>query len=82
LRAKRTPYELVWEILEYCSKPRKVTHIIQGCNLNTNRARRYVDLLINKNLLRKTGEHYKTTKKGIKYLKMIEEVYRAIFLRE
>ena len=73
---------MVWEILEYCIKPRKFTHIIQGCNLNTNSAKRYVDLLIDKDLLRKRGEYHKTTEKGMKYLKMIEEVYRAIFLRE
>jgi len=82
LKPKRTPYEMIWEILEYCIKPKKFTHILQGCNLNTNSARKYVNLLERKGLLEKQGEHYKTTKAGIKYLRLIEEIYKAIFLEE
>jgi len=82
LKPKRTPYEMVWEILEYCAKPKRLTHIIQGCNLNTNSAKRYINLLVRKGLLKEKGEYYLTTETGTKYLKLIEEVYKGIFLEE
>jgi len=81
LKLRRTRYEVVWEMLEYCSKPRRITQLIQGCNLNPNSARKYVDLLMAKGLLMKDGEYYKTTEKGIKFIKLIEEIYKGIFLK-
>jgi predicted transcriptional regulator len=79
LKLKRTAYEIVWKILEYCKEPRRLTHIMQSCNLNTPTAQKYLDLLIQKNMLSINGELYKTTKDGIKYLELIEEVYLALF---
>jgi predicted transcriptional regulator len=81
LKLRRTRYEVVWEILEYCSKPRRITQLIQGCNLNPNSAKKYIHLLIAKELLMKEGEYYKTTEKGIKFAKLIEEIYEGIFLK-
>jgi predicted transcriptional regulator len=34
-----------------------------------------------KELLMKEGEYYKTTEKGIKFIKLIEEIYKEIFLK-
>jgi len=79
LKPKRTPYEIIWQILDYCRKPRKLTHIIQACNLNTPRAKKYLDLLVDKEMLSKNNRKYKTTEKGLKYLTLIEEVYQALF---
>jgi len=79
LKPKRTPYEIIWEILDYCTIQKRLTHIIQGCNLNTYSARKYIDLLIRKGLITKDKDFYKTTEKGLKYLSLIKEIYREIF---
>ena len=79
MKLKRTVYEIVWKILEYCKEPRRLTHIMQSCNLNTPTAKKYLDLLLLKNMLSVNGEYYKTTKEGLKYLELIEEVYLTLF---
>jgi len=76
---KRTAYEIVWKILDYCKEPRRLTHIMQSCNLNTPTAKKYLDLLVLKNMLSTSGEHYKTTKEGLKYVELIEEIYLKLF---
>lgn len=72
---------MVWEILEYCIKPKRITQIIQGCNLNPNSAEKYINILIDKNLLMKKGEFYKTTENGIKFIEEIKNVYERLFLK-
>ncbi|MFN3621957.1 MAG: winged helix-turn-helix domain-containing protein [Nitrososphaerales archaeon] len=79
LNLKRTAYEIIWEILDYCREPRKLTHIIQACNLNTPTTQKYLSLLVQKNMLSMSEKSYKTTKEGLKYLKLIEEIYLALF---
>jgi len=75
LKLRRTAYEIVW----YCKDPRRLTHIMQSCNLNTPTAKKYLDLLILKNMLSINGEYYKTTQDGLRYLELIEEVYLKLF---
>jgi len=79
LKLKRTAYEIVWKTLDYCKEPRRLTHITQSCNLNTPTAKKYLDLLLQKNMLSTNGEYYKTTREGLKYLELIEEVYLKLF---
>ena len=79
MKPRRTAYEIVWKILEYCKEPRRLTQIMQGCNLNTPTANRYVDLLVHKNMLTINEECYKTTKEGLKYIELIEEAYLTLF---
>jgi predicted transcriptional regulator len=79
LRLRRTAYEIVWKILDYCKEPRRLSHIMQSCNLNTPTAKKYLDLLLLKNMLSISGEHYKTTKEGLKYVELIEEIYLRLF---
>ncbi|MEM1557360.1 MAG: winged helix-turn-helix domain-containing protein [Thermoproteota archaeon] len=81
MKPRRTCYEVVWEILEYCIEPKRITQIIQGCNLNPNSAEKYINLLIGKNLLMKEGGCYKTTENGIKFIEEIENVYKMLFLK-
>jgi predicted transcriptional regulator len=78
LKPKRTAYEIVWKILDYCREPRKLTHIMQSCNLNTPTAKKYLDLLILKNML-SNNEAYRTTSEGLRFLDLIEEVYFSLF---
>jgi predicted transcriptional regulator len=79
LKPKRTAYEIVWKILDYCKEPRRLTNIMQSCNLNAPTARKYLDLLGLRQMLSMNGEHYKTTKDGLEYLELIEEVYMRLF---
>lgn len=52
---------------------------MQACNLNTPTTKKYLDLLVLKNMLSTGEEYYRTTKEGLKYLELIEEVYLALF---
>jgi predicted transcriptional regulator len=79
LRLKRTAYEIAWKILDYCREPRRLTHIMQSCNLNTPTAKRYLDLLVAKNMLSNDDEVYKTTKEGLRFVQLIEGVYLSLF---
>ena len=79
MKPKRTAYEIVWKVLEYCKEPRKLTHVMQACNLNTPSANKYLDLLILKNMLSNDGETYQTTKEGLRFLDLIEQVYFSLF---
>jgi len=79
LKPRRTAYEIIWKILDYCRAPRRLTHIMQSCNLNTPTAKRYLDLLVQKNMLIINNECYKTIKDGLRYLELIEEIYVALF---
>ena len=79
MKLRRTAYEIVWKILDYCKEPRRLSHIMQSCNLNTPTAKKYLDLLLLKNMLSISGEHYKTTKEGLKYVELIEEIYLKLF---
>jgi len=79
LRLRRTSYEMVWQVLEYCRRPRRLTHIIQSCNFNTNNAQEYTRLLIDKGMLERREDLFVTTSKGLRYVEMIEAVYEALF---
>jgi predicted transcriptional regulator len=79
LTPRRTAYEIIWKIFDYCREPRKLTHIMQSCNLNTPTAKKYLDLLVSKNMLSLNDDHYKTTEEGLKYLELIEDIYLALF---
>ncbi|MDH5753906.1 MAG: winged helix-turn-helix domain-containing protein [Candidatus Bathyarchaeota archaeon] len=79
MKPKRTAYEIVWKILDHCKEPRRLTNIMQSCNLNTPTAKKYLDLLVLKQMLSMNGEHYKTTKEGLKYLELIKEAYLRLF---
>jgi predicted transcriptional regulator len=79
LKLRRTAYEIVWKILDYCKESHRLTNIMQSCNLNTPTAKKYLDLLVMRNMLSKNGEMYKTTKDGCKYIELIEEAYLKLF---
>jgi predicted transcriptional regulator len=79
LKPKRTAYEIVWKILDYCKEPRRLTNIMQSCNLNTPTAKKYLDLLVLRQMLSMNGESYRTTREGSRYVELIEEVYLRLF---
>ncbi len=79
MATKRSRYEIVWEVLDYCSEPRKVTQIVQGCNLNSASVKDYLNLLASRHLLRVNGDLYETTEEGHRYVRRIEDIYRRLF---
>ena len=79
MKPKRSSYEIMWDILTYCREPRKLTHIIQACNLNTKAAKKYVNLLMEKGLLARHGGEYVTTGKGYAYMELFTKLYMKIF---
>ena len=79
MKPRRSIYEVVWEILTYCREPRRLTHIMTACNLNTESAKRYLNLLIEKRLLKKQGSEYVATEKGMRYVRLFRELYLELF---
>ncbi len=79
MKPRRSPYEIIWEILSYCRQPRRITHILLACNLSTDTAKKYLNLLIEKGLLKKQSENYITTRKGVEYIKLFNELYKKVF---
>ncbi len=79
LGTRRSRYEIVWEVLDYCREPRKVTQIVQACNLNSESVKGHLTLLVSKHLLRFTADYYETTEDGHRYLRTIEGLYDNVF---
>ncbi len=79
LKPRRTLFEIVWKILDYCKESRILTHIMLYCNLNTPAAKKYLELLIQRGMISANEDLYKTTGKGMEYLGVIEAAYLALF---
>ena len=79
MKPRRSVYEVIWDILVYCRTPRRTSHILLVCNLNTRAAKKYLELLVEKGLLARQGEEYVTTEKGLEYIRLFGELYRRVF---
>jgi len=79
MKPRRSIYETLWEILRCCREPKRFTQIIQECNLNTIKAKKYLDLLLKKKLLEKKGSYFMTTSKGEEYIDLFNKLYERIF---
>jgi len=79
LKFKRSYYEIIYDILRFCVKPRRISGIAQHCNLNTVNAKKYLEELTRKGLIKKIDDSYITSEKGFEYLKAFEEFYRLLF---
>jgi predicted transcriptional regulator len=82
LKPRRTIFEIVWNILDYCREPKILTHIMLYCNLNTPAAKKYLELLILRSMLSVEEDSYKTTSKGMEYLDLVQAAYLALFESE
>jgi predicted transcriptional regulator len=79
LKLRRTLFEIVWNILDYCKESRILTHIMLHCNLNTPAAKKYLDLLVLRGMLSADEDSYKTTGKGMEYLNIVQAAYLGLF---
>jgi len=78
LRLKRSHYEIVYDILRYCMRPRRISNIAQYCNLNTVNAKRYLGELLRRGFVREVAGGYVTSEKGLEYVRAFEELYRLL----
>lgn len=75
MRAKRSRYEILQEILSICSKGENITQIGHRSNINLTTARYLIESLKEKNLLETINGSpvlYKTTAKGMAFLKRLK----------
>lgn len=77
---RRTQYEIYWEILTYCKKPRSITQIIQRCNLNTKIGQEHIDFLIVKGYLAKTVENDRVLFTTTTAAKGFTEIFMKLYL--
>ena len=69
---KRSYLQVVRDILDFCQKPTRKTHIMYGCNLSYAQLQRYLGLLVDAGFLRTTedndGRMYSLTRSGKEYV--------------
>lgn len=70
----RTDFEIICDILEFCSEPKKQTMIMYRNNLNYKVLKNYLTKLSALGLLSKSSPYYITTEKGRKFVSHFEEL--------
>jgi predicted transcriptional regulator len=83
MTGRRSPYEIYWEILVYCRKPRSFSAIISRCDLNSKTGQEYTGFLVSRDYLSRTTEDDKTlytsTARAAEYIERFTEIYRNLF---
>lgn len=83
MKMRRTQYEILWEILSYCSGGRSFTQVINRCDLNSKIGQEHVDFLLNKGYLARIEAEgrtlLKTTDKALEFLRLFEKMYLKLF---
>jgi predicted transcriptional regulator len=76
----RNQTDLFAEILEQCKQPTVKTHIMYKVNLSYPSTMKFLSNLQNLQLLKfdETSRKYKTTEKGLDYLKRYYELQKAL----
>jgi predicted transcriptional regulator len=69
----RSSFEIIAEILETAKDGAKKTRIMYACGLSFRFVQKYLDLLIETGLLA-MGNSYKTTEKGIAFLRKYQKL--------
>ena len=69
---KRSHLQVVQDILVYCQRSTRKTHIMYGCNLSYQQLQKYLGLLVDAEFLRATVDHggrmYSLTDSGREYV--------------
>jgi predicted transcriptional regulator len=83
MSARRTIYEIYWEILVYCRSPRSFTAIINRCDLNSKTGQEYLEFLITKGYIItvKVGEKtvYHSAPSAGEYIALFSSMYQKLF---
>jgi len=87
-KRRRTRLEIIADILSLVKRKRcNITEIIYKANLNSERAKRYVDFLLSKELMevkRGSGKFYVITARGVEFVKdymELKELERSLLRR-
>jgi len=78
---KRSRHKIVSDILHICVTGASKTRIVYQANLNFNTVNPYMDMLIEKNLIKvERGRmvSYHTTERGINLLNEIDHIYKDL----
>ncbi|MDH7555791.1 MAG: winged helix-turn-helix domain-containing protein [Candidatus Methanosuratincola sp.] len=78
--AKRTQYEIYWEILTYCKTPRIFTSIIQRCDLNSKNGQEHLDFLERKGYITRISEGGRTLYSSTQDAKEFIELFTRLYL--
>jgi len=83
MKARRTQYEIFWEILIFCKTPKTYTSIIHKCNLNSKIAQEYLNFLLDKKYISIKEENnknlYETNEKAQEFLNLFSKLYQNLF---
>jgi predicted transcriptional regulator len=71
---RRNKFDIVIEILDVVSSGANKTKIVYKANLNFNLATTYMELLLEKGLVRTNGSSYEITEKGKTFAKKAKEL--------
>jgi predicted transcriptional regulator len=81
--ARRTSYEIYWEILVFCRTPRSFTSIINRCDLNSKTGQEYLDFLCTRGYLSaiQVGERttYMSTSRASEFIDLFTRLYQSLF---
>jgi predicted transcriptional regulator len=78
---KRDKLEIIRRILLMCKKGAKKTRIVYEVNLNFKTAGAYLDWLINRKMIIKEGDSFKTTPKGDELLSNLQSASTFLGLK-
>jgi predicted transcriptional regulator len=83
VKQKRTQYEIYWEILTFCRKPKSFTSIINRCNLNSKIGQKHIKFLKKKGFLTTVEDQRKAlliaTERANDYMTLFNQIYRKLF---
>jgi len=71
-RRKRSRYEIIHDILETVTQGARFTNIMYRANLSYDNTRRYVEKLLQKELIMQKDGLYYLTEKGLKLLDILK----------
>jgi predicted transcriptional regulator len=73
-RSRRTSAEIICDILSAAQSGERKTRIMFKCNLNPAVMQKYLNFLIKRGLIKKSGKEYTTTVEGAKFINCLEEL--------
>jgi predicted transcriptional regulator len=77
-QTKRSKLEIMNEILNLTINGQKKTHIMNKAYMSYKQLENYLQILKEKNLLKKKSDHYITTEKGRDFIKKFIELMKIL----
>jgi len=66
--------EIEAELLNLSKSGATITRLVYGANLNFKLTRKHLQRMMNKGKIEKTGRLYTATEKGLKFLRLVEQL--------